>query len=265
MDNQQQQRIQAAAQQFTDALVASYRASSDRTVVAQQLGAQQIEYFFDTVINNLRTQAEGNLQTTQQLASQQQRVQEATRELTQASTDNYMDLLDSVFAFYQGGTSRTRRRAEEAQRRIEQAEVRAEEAQRRAEEAERSRSEAERQTEEAKRSAGESQRRAKEAEESAKAAQRRAEEAERSAEEAKGRTQEAERSAEEAQRRALEAERRAEEAERSRSEAADQVGDEAGDANADAARHPLNKWVRTSGRSKVRGRNTRSRGGSSRR
>lgn len=244
MDNQQQQRIQAAAQQFTDALVASYRASSDRTVVAQQLGAQQIEYFFDTVINNLRTQAEGNLQTTQQLASQQQRVQEATRELTQASTDNYMDLLDSVFAFYQGGTSRTRRRAEEAQRRIEQAEVRAEEA---------------------KRSAGESQRRAKEAEESAKAAQRRAEEAERSAEEAKGRTQEAERSAEEAQRRALEAERRAEEAERSRSEAADQVGDEAGDANADAARHPLNKWVRTSGRSKVRGRNTRSRRGSSRR
>lgn len=251
MDNQQQQRIEVAAQQFTDALVAAYRASSDRTMVAQQLGAQQIEYFFSTVIDNLRTQAEGTVQMTQRLASQQQRAQEATRELTQASSDNYMDLLDSVFAFYQGGTSRTRRRAEEAQRLIEQAEVRAEEAQRRAEEAERSRSEAQRQTEEAKRSAGESQRRVKEAEKSARAAQRRAEEAERSTEEA--------------QRRALEAERRAEEAERSRSEAENQVGDEEGDANANAVRHPLNEWARTSGRSKVRGRNTRSQGRSSRR
>jgi len=180
MDNQQQQRMKVAAQQFTDALVAAYRTSSDRTVVAQELGAQQIEYFFNTVINNLRTQAEGTLQTTQQLATQQKRVQEATRELTQASTDNYMDLLDSVFAFYQGGTSRTRRRAEETQRRIEQAE---------------------------------------------------------------------------------ETRRRAEEAERSRSEAESRVGDEEGVTKADAVGHPLSTWVRTSGRSKVRGRNTGSQGG----
>src|SRR3712207_4185747 len=158
-----------AAQQFTDALLAAYRTTSENTVVAQELGAQQIEYFFDTVINNLRTQAEGTSQLTQQLATQQQLAREATRDLTQVTTDNYMDLLDSVFSFYQGGTSRTQRRAEEAQRLVEEAEARAEEAHRRAEEAQRSRSEAERarseaesQTEEAKRSTSVAKRRATE-------------------------------------------------------------------------------------------------------
>ena len=188
MDDQQRQRINGAAREFADALVAAYRTTSDGTSAAQRLGAQQIEYFFDTVINNLRTQAEGTSQLTQQLASQQQLAREATRDLAQVTTDNYMDLLDSVFAFYQGGTSRTRRRAEEAQRRVEEAEARAEEAQ-----------------------------------------------------------------------------RRAQEAQRSRSEAQSQEGEEEGDAKADAVRHPLSNWVRTSGRSKVRGRNTRSQGGSSRR
>jgi chromosome segregation ATPase len=227
MDDQQQQRMNRAAQEFTDALVAAYRTTSDHTVVAQELGARQIEYFFNTVIDNLRTQAEGTLHITQQLASQQQLAREATRELAQVSTDNYMDLLDSVFSFYQGGTSRTQRRAEEAQRRVEEAETRAEEAQRRAEEAERSRSEAERQTEEAKRSAGEAQRRVKEAERSLEEAKGRTEQAEQRAEEA-------ERRAEEAQRGTLEAERRAQEAERSRSEAESQGGDEEGDTKADA-------------------------------
>jgi chromosome segregation ATPase len=258
MDNQQQQRINRAAQEFTDALVAAYKTTSDSTVVAQQLGAQQIEYFFDTVINNLRTQAEGTLQVTQQLADQQELARQSAQDLAQTSTDNYMDLLDSMFAFYQGGTSRIQRRAEEAQRRVEEAEARAEEAQVRAEEAERSRSEAERQAEEAKRSTEEAHRRVKEAEKGARAAQRRAREAERS-------TEEAEKRAEEAERRALEAKRRAEEAERSRSEAENQRDAEEGDNNAEAVHRPQSQWVRTSGSSKVRGRNTRSRGRSSRR
>ena len=251
MDDQQQQSINRAAQEFTEALVAAYRTTADSTAVAQELGAQQIEYFFNTVINNLRTQAEGTSQVTQQLADQQQLAREATRDLTQVSTDNYLDLLDSMFSFYQGGTSRTQRRAEETQRRVEEAEARAQQVERRAEES--------------KRDTEEAQRRVKEAEKSARAAQRRAGEAERSAEEADRRAEEAEKRAEEAERRTLEAERRAEEAERSRSEAESQRGGEEGDTNAVAVHRPLSQWVRTSGRSKVRGRNTRSRGRSSRR
>jgi hypothetical protein len=37
VDDQQQQRINRAAQEFTDALVAAYRTASDNTAVAQQL------------------------------------------------------------------------------------------------------------------------------------------------------------------------------------------------------------------------------------
>jgi chromosome segregation ATPase len=245
MDDQQRQRINGAAQEFTDALVAAYRTTSDGTAAAQQLGAQQIEYFFDTVMNNLRTQAEGTLQITQQLATQQELAREATRELTQVSTDNYVDFLDTVFSFYQGGASRTQRRAEETQRRVEEAEARAQEAKR-------SRSEAERQTAEAKKST-------EEAEKSARAAQRRAQKAEWS-------TKEAERRAEEAEGRTLQAERRAEVAEKLKSDVESQGSDqeEEDDANA-AVRRLQSKWVRTSGRSKVRGRNTRSRGRPSRR
>ena len=230
MDNRQQQMIDKAAQEFTDALLASYRATSDRTVAVQELGAQQIEYFLNTVIDNLRVQADSASQMTRQLASQQQLAQKATQEFARVSTDNYMDLLDSVFSFYQGGASRT-------QRRVEEAEARAREAEARAEEAEWSRSEAQRQTEEAKR-------RVKEAEKSARAARRQAEEAESIAEEAKGRAEQSE--------------RRAEEAERSRIEPEGRGGE--GEKQADAVRRPLSDWVRTSGSSKVRGRNTRSRG-----
>jgi chromosome segregation ATPase len=259
VDDQQQQSINRAAQEFTDALVAAYRTASDNTAAAQQLGAQQIEYFFDAVASNLRGQAGGTSQMARQVASQQRLAQEATRDLAQLSTDNYMDLLDSVFSFYQGGASRTQRRAEEArghieeaETRAEQAEARAERAEARAEEAERARSEAESQTEEAKRGTSAAKRRATEAEKRASEAESRAEEAEGSAEEAKGRAEQAEARAEqiqeqsrETERRLQEAESRAEEAESSRSEAESRGGDEEGDTEADTASHPLGTWVRT--------------------
>ena len=270
MDDQQRQTMNRAAQQFSDALVAAYRAASYNTAAAQQLGAQQIEYFFDAVIGNLRAQAGGTSQMARQLAGQQRLARESTRELARVSTDNYMDFLDSMFSFYQGGTSRTRRRAEEARKRIEEAEARAEraeararEAEARAEEAESARSEAEGRTGEAKRDASTAKRQATEAEKKASEAQSRTEQAEARAEQAQGRSQETERSLEDAQRRALEAEGRAEEAERGRSEAEGRGGDEEGDTRADAASRPRNQWVRTSGRSKVRGRNTRARNRSS--
>jgi len=284
MYDQQQQRINRAAQEFTEALVAAYKTTSESTAVAQELGARQIEYFFDAVIGNLRAQAGGTSQMARQLAGQQRLAQETTRDLARVSTDNYMDLLDSVFSFYQGGASRTQRRADEARGHIEEAETRAEQAETRAGEAERARSEAESQTEEAKRStsvakrrATEAEKRASEAESRAEEAKGRAEEAEARAEQAQEQSRETERRLQEAQRRALEAERarseaersrneaesRAEEAERARSEAESRGGDEEGDTEADAASQPQSQWVRTSGRSKVRGRDTRARNRSS--
>ena len=216
MDNQQQQRINAAAQQFTDALVTASRATSDRSVAAQKLSTQMTGYFFNSVMNNLRTQAEGTRQVRRQLADQQRRAQEATREFTQVSANTYMNLLDSISSFYQGGTTRAQRRAEEAERRAEQAERSTEEAQRRAEQAEK-------RTEEAERSTRKAEGRAEKSEERAKEAESRAEQAERNAEEAQRRAAETERSIEEAQRRTERAEERAQEAERRAEEAERQV------------------------------------------
>jgi hypothetical protein len=96
------------------------------------LGARVTEYFLNSVITRLHTQAEGTRQAAQQLVGQQQRAQEVTQELTQASTDTYLNLLNSIFSFYQGGTSRAKKRSEEAERRVEEAESGRSEAQRRA-------------------------------------------------------------------------------------------------------------------------------------
>jgi chromosome segregation ATPase len=270
MDDQQRQRINGVAREFADALVAAYRTTSDGTAAAQRLGAQQIEYFFDTVMDNLRAQTEGTSQVTRQLATQQELAREATRELARVSTDNYMDFLDSVFSFYHGGASRTQRRAEETRRRVQEAEARAERA-------EKGRREAERQAAEAKKGTEEAQGRVEEAEKSARAAQSRAQKAERSTKEAEERAEEAESRAreaeeragaaqsrvEEAERSAEEADRRAEQAERSRSEAESRGGDQGEEESLLAPASPRSQsiWVRTSGRSKVRGRNPRSRGG----
>src|ERR687894_1749249 len=182
MDNQQQQqqqqKINAAAQQFTDALVAASMATSDRSVAAQKLGTQMTGYFFNSVMNNLRTQAEGTRQVRQQLADQQRRAQEATREFTQVSANTYMNLLDSISSFYQGGTTRAQRRAEEAERRAEEAERRAQESERSTEEAHRRAKQAEKRTAEAERSTREAEGRAEKAEERAEEAESRSEQAE---------------------------------------------------------------------------------------
>ncbi len=51
MAEQQQQRINQAAQQFTEALVESFRAVSERGATAQEQGAQLTQEFFNQVID----------------------------------------------------------------------------------------------------------------------------------------------------------------------------------------------------------------------
>jgi uncharacterized protein YdiU (UPF0061 family) len=102
MDERQQQRINEAAQQFSDALAQSYRAVSDRAVSVQEPGARLTQDFFNRVVDNLRTQAEDTRQMTQQLADQQQRAQEAAQDLTRGTVDAYMDFMNSMFSFYRG-------------------------------------------------------------------------------------------------------------------------------------------------------------------
>jgi hypothetical protein len=101
MDEQQQQRINEAAEQFTDALVQSYRVAVERGASAQEEGAQLTEVFFNQTINNLRAQAEENRQTAERLTEQQQRQADAAQTITEESVGAYMYFIDSMFSYWQ--------------------------------------------------------------------------------------------------------------------------------------------------------------------
>lgn len=112
MDEQQQRQVNEAAEKFADAVRESYRTVADRAVSAQELNAELTQNFFNSVINNLRSQADQNREMTQQLADQQERQREATQALTQESVGAYMDFINSMFSYYQGGVEETKRQAQ---------------------------------------------------------------------------------------------------------------------------------------------------------
>ena len=115
-DQQSQQRVNEAAEQFTDALVQSYKVVADSGVSAQERNTQVTEVFFNQTINNLRAQAEQNRQATEQLADQQQRQAEAAQTLTRESVDTYMEFMDSMFSWWQGGIQTAERGAGETEK-----------------------------------------------------------------------------------------------------------------------------------------------------
>jgi uncharacterized protein YukE len=116
IDQQSQQRINEAAEQFTDALVQSYKTVADSGVSAQEHNTQLTEVFFNQAINNLHAQAEQNRQATQQLADLHQRQAEAAETLTRESVEAYMDFMDSMFSWWQGGVQTAERGARETEK-----------------------------------------------------------------------------------------------------------------------------------------------------
>jgi hypothetical protein len=115
-DQQSQERINQAADQFTDALVQSYKVVAERGVSAQEQGTQVTEVFFNQAINNLHAQAEENRQATQRLADQQQRQTDAAQTLTRESVDTYMEFLNQAFLFWQRGVQTAAQGARETEK-----------------------------------------------------------------------------------------------------------------------------------------------------
>ena len=111
MDQRQQQQVDEAAEKFADALKESYQSIAERSVSAQELNAQLTQDFFNGVINNLRTQAEGNRALSEDLIEQQRKQREASRALAQESVNAYTDFLNSMFAYYKGNVDEAQRRA----------------------------------------------------------------------------------------------------------------------------------------------------------
>jgi hypothetical protein len=111
VDDEQRQQVNEAAEKFADALKESYQSIADRSVSAQELNAQLTQDFFNGVINNLRTQAEGNRALFEDLIEQQHKQREASRALAQESVNAYTDFLNSMFAYYKGNLDEAQRRA----------------------------------------------------------------------------------------------------------------------------------------------------------
>ena len=121
MDEQQQQRVNRAAEEFASAVKGSYQAVSERGQSAYELNPDLTERFFNRVVENLRTQTDANREVGQELAEQAQRGQEASRQLAQESVSAYTDFLNSMLPFSQAAAPRAAKKgvregAEGAQR-----------------------------------------------------------------------------------------------------------------------------------------------------
>ncbi|MDP8950639.1 MAG: hypothetical protein M3N18_00050 [Actinomycetota bacterium] len=116
MDEQQQQRVNRAAEEFTNAIVESQRAMAERGVSLQEANAQLTQQFFNTVIENLQRTTEETRGAGQELAEQTRRGQEAGQTLAQESVGAYMEFMNSLFSFGQAAPQAAQRGAEEAGR-----------------------------------------------------------------------------------------------------------------------------------------------------
>ena len=111
MDYRQQRQVDEAAEKFASAIRESFEAVVERGVSAQQLNAELTQSFFNSVIDNLRTQTEAHRALIRELAEQQERQMEATQAFAQDSVDAYMDFVNSMFSYYQGTVSEAKRQA----------------------------------------------------------------------------------------------------------------------------------------------------------
>ena len=108
MDQKQQKQVNEAAEKFAEAVRDSYHAVAERGASAQELNTELTQNFFNSVLQNLRSQADSNRELTQQLIEQQQKQREATQAITQESMNAYTDFMNSMYAYYQGNLERAK-------------------------------------------------------------------------------------------------------------------------------------------------------------
>ena len=110
MDDQQQQRINRAAEEFSNAIVEAQRALTESSISAQQLNIELTKQFFNHVIEHLQRMGEETRGATQELAEQTQKSQEAAQALAQEAAQSYMNFLNTALVpFVQADSEGVRR------------------------------------------------------------------------------------------------------------------------------------------------------------
>ncbi len=115
MDEQKQQKINEAAERFSEAVRESYQTVAAHGQSAQELNAEMAQQFFSSVNEQLRTHAEANQEMTQELVEKLQHQQEAGQELAKESVGAYMEFVSSMFAVPQGAAQAGAEEGDKAQ------------------------------------------------------------------------------------------------------------------------------------------------------
>lgn len=103
MEDKQMQRVNEAAEKFAEAVRESYETMGNRSAEARDQSTKLTQSFFESVIQELERQSQNNQQFSEQIMEQTRKQQEAFQSLSQESTKLYMDFLNSMFSYYQGG------------------------------------------------------------------------------------------------------------------------------------------------------------------
>ena len=93
-----------AAHEYAQTTLGSYRTVWDHFAEAQQRQERLAQDFFEDTMSHLRSQAERNLNASEELVEQAQKGHEANqillKELAKESANAYEEFLDSLFLYY---------------------------------------------------------------------------------------------------------------------------------------------------------------------
>jgi len=93
--------VEVAGQEWTDSVQQSFRVLADRTVALQESNLKLAQSYFQSFLEQLQSQTQGNEEVTRTLRSQGERQQQSFQTLAQESANAYSDFLNSALSFYQ--------------------------------------------------------------------------------------------------------------------------------------------------------------------
>ena len=103
MDDRQMRKVNEAAEKFAEAVRESYETMGNRSREAQEQSTRMTQNFFEGVIHELDRQSRSNEQISKEMMEQTRKQQEAFQSLSQESANLYMEFLNSMLTYYQGG------------------------------------------------------------------------------------------------------------------------------------------------------------------
>lgn len=107
MDDKQMKKVNEAAEKFAEAVRESYETMGNRSKEAQEQSTKMTQNFFEGVIQELDRRSRSGEKISKEMMEQTRKQQEAFQSLSQESANLYMEFLNSMLSYYQGGESKS--------------------------------------------------------------------------------------------------------------------------------------------------------------